>query len=133
MVGPRHAVQSSFSELSERVGVGCPVAGRISMILQVDALGCVPDGRFLDRVSMSASSAVLTDAGGGLRATDVGKHVAVPGAMDLVTSITELVNQKDVEPQRAAQAVAPLDRFRRMGLRLIARGYSDRTSVAKCV
>jgi hypothetical protein len=40
---------------------------------------------------------LLTDAGGGLRATDVGKHVAVPGAMDLVASITELVNQKDVE------------------------------------
>jgi hypothetical protein len=67
------------------------------MILQVDALGCVPDGRFLDRVSMSASSAVLTDTCGRLRATDVGQHVAVPSAMDLVASITDLLNKKDVE------------------------------------
>ena len=86
--------QVSRNSVSALCGV---LAGRISMILQVDALGCVPDGRFLDRVSMSASSAVLTDAGGGLRTTDVGKHVAVPGAMDLVASITELVNEKDVE------------------------------------
>src|SRR5688500_17604520 len=66
------------------------------MDLHVDDFGCVPDGRFLERVSMGAGLAVLDVADGGLRPGDVGKSVAVPGAVDLVTTITGLKDMRIV-------------------------------------
>lgn len=60
------------------------------MVLHVDDFGCVPDGRFLERVSIAGGSTVLTDHNGSLRATDVKKSVAIPGAIDLVATIEEL-------------------------------------------
>ncbi len=67
------------------------------MRLHVDDFGCVPDGRVLERVAIAAGSAVLTNPDGGLRETDVGKNIAVPGAADLVATIARLVDRKDVE------------------------------------
>jgi hypothetical protein len=55
--------------------------------LNVDDFGCVPDGRVLERVSIDAGSAVLHAPEGSLRATDVGKNIAIPGAADLVATI----------------------------------------------
>lgn len=67
------------------------------MRLHVDDFGCVPDGRVLERVAIAAGSAVLANPDGGLRETDVGKNIAVPGAADLVATIARLVDGKDVE------------------------------------
>jgi hypothetical protein len=66
------------------------------MILNADNAGCVPDGRFLERATIAAASAVLTDADGNLRATDLGKNIAIPGAANLVALIAQLVDRKDV-------------------------------------
>jgi hypothetical protein len=66
------------------------------MILNADNAGCVPDGRFLERATIAAASAMLTDADRNLRATDVGKNIAIPGASDLVAPIAQLVDRKDV-------------------------------------
>lgn len=66
------------------------------MILNADNTGCIPDGRFLERATIAAASAVLTDADRNLRATDVGKNIAIPGAADLVAPIAQLVDRKDV-------------------------------------
>ena len=66
------------------------------MLLHVDDFGCAPDGRVLERAAVEAGSAVLVDPDGTLRATDVGKHIAVPGAADLVASIVGLRERKDV-------------------------------------
>jgi hypothetical protein len=73
-----------------------PVSGEKVMLLHVSDMGLVPDGRFLEHASIEAESSVLTDADGNLRATDVGKNIAVPGAVDLSARIIELVDQKDV-------------------------------------
>jgi len=73
-----------------------PGSGEKIMLLHVNDMGLVADGRFLEHASIEAESSVLTDADGNLRATDVGKNIAVPGAVDLSARITELVDQKDV-------------------------------------
>lgn len=90
------------------------------MRLHVDDFGCVPDGRVLERVAIAAGSAVLTDPDGGLRETDVGKNIAVPGAADLLATIARLVDRKDVDSASmiAGQATltasftSPSERFR---------------------
>src|SRR4051794_41587615 len=66
------------------------------MLLSVDDFGCVPDGRYLSHVSIQAGSAQLSAPGGGLRQADVDKHIAIPGAVDLVTTISGLLARKDV-------------------------------------
>jgi hypothetical protein len=66
------------------------------MLLSVDDFGCVPDGRYLSHVSIQAGSAQLSAPGGGLRQADVGKHIAVPGAVDLVATVSGLLARKDV-------------------------------------
>ena len=66
------------------------------MILYANDFGCVPDGRFLERISITAESAVLNDPDGILRPTDVGKNIAIPGAIDLCTTIARLVEHREV-------------------------------------
>ena len=66
------------------------------MLLHVNDMGLVPDGRFLERASIAAESFALTDPDRNLRETDVGKNIAVPGALDLVTPIAALTGRKDV-------------------------------------
>ncbi|PWT97886.1 MAG: hypothetical protein C5B51_30415 [Terriglobia bacterium] len=66
------------------------------MFLHVDDFGCRPDGRFFEWIAIGAASAVLADPDGTLRATDVGKNIAVPGAVDLVATIADLIDRKDV-------------------------------------
>jgi hypothetical protein len=65
------------------------------MDLTLMTSGCVADGRFLEEVSVSEGSTVLT-ALGGLRPVDMGKQVAVPGAADLVAVITDLADRQEV-------------------------------------
>ena len=65
------------------------------MLLNVDDFGCVPDGRFLEKVSIQAGSTVLGVADGTVRPTDVGKRIAIPGAVDLVATISGLIARKD--------------------------------------
>jgi hypothetical protein len=67
------------------------------MILHVNDFGCVPDGRFLERISIEAGSVVLADPDGILRITDVGKTIAIPGAADLVATIAGLVDRREVK------------------------------------
>jgi len=67
------------------------------MALHVNDFGCVPDGRFLEQVSINAGAAALTVSDGLLRAIDVGKNIAIPGATDLVATIAGLVNHLIVE------------------------------------
>jgi hypothetical protein len=78
------------------------------MDLDVDDFGCVADGRFLEEVSLSEGSAVLTALGGGLRPVDVGKQVAVPGAADLVAVIADLVARQEVLAASMAAGSAQL-------------------------
>ena len=66
------------------------------MILDVNDFGCVPDGRFLERASIEAGSAVLTDPDGILRPMDVGKNIAIPGATDLIAKIANLIDRREV-------------------------------------
>jgi hypothetical protein len=73
------------------------------MILHANDFGCVPDGRFLERISITAGSAVLNDPDSILRPTDVGKNIAIPGAIDLETTIARLVEHREV---RGASMVA---------------------------
>jgi hypothetical protein len=67
----------------------------------------VPDGRVLERVSIAAGSADLTAADGTLRASDVGKNIAIPGAIDLGASIAGLLDRKDV-PNASMNAASPI-------------------------
>jgi hypothetical protein len=62
----------------------------------VDDFGCVPDGRFLERIAIAAGAAVLTDSDGIFRPTDVGKNIAIPGAIDLIATIARLVDHRQV-------------------------------------
>jgi hypothetical protein len=66
------------------------------MLLHVSDFGCAADGRFLVRAAISASSVELTDPDNTFRPTDIGKNIAVPGALDLVATIAKLVDRKDV-------------------------------------
>ena len=66
------------------------------MALRVCEFGCTPDGRVLRRATMAAGSTVLDALDGTLRPSDVGKNIAIPGAVDLVATIDELLNRKDV-------------------------------------
>ena len=66
------------------------------MLLNVDDFGCVPDGRYFEKVSIQAGSTVLGVADGTVRPTDVGKRIAIPGAVDLVATISGLIARKDV-------------------------------------
>jgi hypothetical protein len=66
------------------------------MRLHVNDFGCVPDGRVLGRVAIAAGSTVLTSLDGGLRATDVGKNIAIPGGADLVATIVSLADRTEV-------------------------------------
>jgi hypothetical protein len=70
------------------------MGGRVA--LRAFEFGCTADGRALQQASIDAGSTVLHAADGTLRPGDVGKNVAIPGAVDLVASITELLNRKDV-------------------------------------
>lgn len=63
----------------------------------VNDFKCAADGRFLERVSLKAGSAVLTDSDGILRPDDVGKQIAIPGAQDLGTSIARLIEHREVK------------------------------------
>ena len=71
-------------------------------VLFADEFGCVPDGRFLEHASINAGSVLLQEPDGGLRATDVGKSIAIPGAADLVGTISGLVNRLKVTGKMAA-------------------------------
>src|SRR2546430_13080635 len=92
---------SAWGELT-----GC--SGRLGGIMQLraDDFGCVPDGRVLESVEVLAGSTRLDVPGGALRPSDVGKHIAVPGAVDLATTIAGLERRKDCEGTMAAGSVA---------------------------
>ena len=66
-----------------------------AMRLHADDFGCVPDGRVLTSVRVQAGSTRLDVLDGPVRPGDVGKHIAVPGAVDLVTTIAELTRRTD--------------------------------------
>src|SRR5690348_518273 len=79
------------------VGVFQTAGQEVNMLLNVDDFGCVPDGRCLERVSIQAGSPPeLSAADGTLRPSDVGNNIAIPGAVDLVATISELLRRKDV-------------------------------------
>ncbi|MEV7098137.1 hypothetical protein AB0M80_35385 [Amycolatopsis sp. NPDC051045] len=69
----------------------------MATVLAVDEFGCVPDGRFLERVSITADTAALKDGDGEVRAADVGKNIAIPGAADLDGTISRLIRRTDVD------------------------------------
>ncbi len=70
------------------------------MRVDVEEFGCVPDGRILDPVEIAAASPVLSAPRGGLRGSDAGKNVAIPGAVDLVETIAALVERREVRDAR---------------------------------
>ena len=65
------------------------------MRLYADDFGCLPDGRVLTSVRVRAGSAQLDVLDGTVRPGDVGKHIAVPGAQDLVTTIAGLFRDEE--------------------------------------
>jgi hypothetical protein len=70
--------------------------GESPMILNADDFGCVPDGRWVRGVSISAGSAVMAIPSGAVSGTDVGAAVSVPGAADMQPTIVSLPNSKKV-------------------------------------
>lgn len=62
----------------------------MTTVLFMDDFGR-PRGRFLDRVSIDEGSTVLSAPGGGLRAADVDKRIAIPGAADLAATSTRSI------------------------------------------
>src|SRR5262249_12379599 len=66
---------------------GVPASLGGAMQLRADDFGCVPDGRVLESVRVLAGSTRLDVLDGVVRPGDVGKRIAVPGAVDLVTTI----------------------------------------------
>jgi hypothetical protein len=102
------------------------------MQLRADDFGCVPDGRVLESVTMLADSTQLDVPGGALRAGDVGKHIAVPGAVDLMTTIVGLIRRKDCAGTMAADSdelnavlppgAEPFSRRAHRGLRITVDG-----------
>jgi hypothetical protein len=65
--------------------------------LNANDFDCKPDGRFLERASIEVDSTVLEDLDGILRVEDVGKRIAIPGAIDLVTTIVRLPEYREVK------------------------------------
>jgi len=57
------------------------------MRVRVDDFECKPDGRYLERIEIGADSTELTAVDGTFRQSDVGKHIAIPGAVDLIASL----------------------------------------------
>ena len=102
------------------------------MQLRADDFGCVPDGRVLESVTVLAGSTQLDVPGGALRAGDVGKHIAVPGAVDLMTTIAGLIRRKDCAGTMAADGdelnavlppgAEPFSRRAHRGLRITVDG-----------
>ena len=78
------------------------------MSLHADDFGCVPDGRFLESVSIDAGSAVLSVVDGVMRPTDIGKNVAVPGAADLTATIATLADEVRVRNSSMSAGAASL-------------------------
>lgn len=66
------------------------------MRFHADDFDCVADGRYLEGASIGAGSAILTAPAGTVVGTEVGKQIAIPGAVDLVATIAELVGSKTV-------------------------------------
>jgi Right handed beta helix region len=66
------------------------------MRFHADDFGCVADGRYLQAVSIGGGSAILTVPAGTVVGTEVGKQIAIPGAVDLVATVAELVGSKTV-------------------------------------
>src|SRR5215216_1640298 len=59
----------------------------VGMRVRVDDFECKPDGRYLERIEIGADSTELTAVDGTFRQSDVGKHIAIPGAVDLIASL----------------------------------------------
>jgi hypothetical protein len=64
------------------------------MDIHVEDFKCTADGLFLERVSTTAGDRLLRAPGGGLTPGDVDKHIAIPGAADLQTTITALAQHQ---------------------------------------
>ena len=67
------------------------------MILNANDFCCEPDGRFLERASITAGSTTLTDLDSTLRPADVGKNIAIPGAADLAATIVGLSEAREIK------------------------------------
>ena len=76
------------------------------MLFVLNDMGFASDGRFLDRASMDAGSAVLKDLDGNLRPSDIGKNIAVPGVVDLHATIVALIDRMDVSASMQAGSTA---------------------------
>ncbi len=62
----------------------------------VEDFGCVADGRCLERVSITADTAVVTVADGSIISTEVGKRIAIPGAIDMEATIAKLDPMREI-------------------------------------
>ena len=82
--------------------------GENEMSLHADDFGCVPDGRFLESVSIDAGTSVLSVVDGVMRPTDIGKSVAVPGAADLIATIATLADEVRVRNSSMSAGAASL-------------------------
>jgi hypothetical protein len=67
------------------------------VILKADDLDCAADGRWLREVSITAGSASLSVPPGSVLAVDVGASISVPGAADMVATIADMPDAKNVE------------------------------------
>lgn len=105
------------------------------MELRVGDFGCVPEGRVLERVAIAAGSTVLASPGGGLRTSDVGKNIAIPGGADLkdasivsLADVTEVMNASMTAGSKVLTAIFKTEqeeRFRKslhIGRRIVVFG-----------
>jgi hypothetical protein len=101
-VATTHLLALFGAVVAHQAGYGLPqmvtpkfLSLEAAMQLCADDFGCVPDGRVLDSVQIHAGSTQLDVLDGALLPVDVGKHIAVPGAVDLKTTIAELERRTD--------------------------------------
>jgi hypothetical protein len=65
--------------------------------LLANNFGCIPEGRFLRQASIDAGSDILTELDGPLTPADVDKLIAIPGTVELETTIARLIDRQEVK------------------------------------
>ncbi len=78
------------------------------MIINAEDLDCVPVGRWLREVSISAGSPAMTVPAGAVLGVDVGASISVPGAVDMAATIEGLPEAKEVTNAAIVQASTKL-------------------------
>jgi hypothetical protein len=70
------------------------------MRFNVEDFGCVADGRCLEQVSIEADTSVVSVSDGSVIASEIGKRIAIPGAIDMHATIADHVEFRKIPGAR---------------------------------